>query len=180
MKDLMIDIETLGTQSYSGIISIAAVQFDLETGKTGETFFRNIDFESLQKHKLQIDASTLLWWLKQKPEVLKQSLTIAKPLMEVMTEFEAFCKKTPGLRPWGNSARFDLGLIENAMKTCGMKAPWSPWNEMCVRTIANLKPSIKKNMKFEGDAHNALADCHHQIKYLHATYKAITDGELVG
>jgi len=36
MDNIMVDIETLGNKSNSVILSIAAVYFDLQTGKTGK------------------------------------------------------------------------------------------------------------------------------------------------
>ncbi len=33
---LMLDIETMGTESFSSIVSIGALEFDIETGKTGK------------------------------------------------------------------------------------------------------------------------------------------------
>ena len=43
MKHIMIDLETMGNKSYSAIVSIGAVKFDIKTGETGETFYRNVN-----------------------------------------------------------------------------------------------------------------------------------------
>ena len=37
----------------------------------------------------------------------------------------------------------------------------------------NLNPEIKKNCTFEGDKHDPVDDCRHQIKYLVETLKSI-------
>lgn len=46
MKHIMLDIETMGNQSYSSILSIGAVKFDLNTGETGDEFYTTIDLKS--------------------------------------------------------------------------------------------------------------------------------------
>ena len=67
---------------------------------------------------------------------------------------------------WGNSARFDLGIIENAYNKCVKdKSLWNHRNERCLRTLSALYPEIKKSQPFDGVRHDALDDCIHQIKY---------------
>lgn len=70
----------------------------------------------------------------------------------------------------GNSARFDLGLLENAYDKAMLSIPWKFYQERCVRTLVSFNPEIKNNLEFTGTAHNALADCYHQIKYCNLTW----------
>ena len=39
---LMVDIETMGNQSNSAIVSIGAVEFNMATGETGKEFYTNV------------------------------------------------------------------------------------------------------------------------------------------
>lgn len=168
---LMIDIETKGTSSYSVIISIAVVEFNMETGTTGKTFVRNVCEKSCESAGLGSDLECIKWW-DDKPELLHSFSKNAKPLTEVLTELAAFIKQKE-YKLWGNSARFDLGLIENAYSALGLKTPWMYYNELDVRTLVALFPSIKENTPFLGEKHNPLHDCYHQIKYCHKIWKAL-------
>lgn len=174
-KHLMIDLETMGTKSHSVICSIAAVEFDLMTGTTGRTFNRNISLSSSLNLGLQIDASTLEWWMTQNQEAQKGLFKDVSNLGSVIRDFIDFVTELDPttLKVWGNSARFDLGLLENVFHKFGTDCPWKHWNERDVRTLVSFAPEIKKNMPFEGVKHNALDDCYHQIKYCTEIYKTL-------
>lgn len=173
---LMVDIETMGTKSKSVILSLAAVEFDIETGETGQEFYEKIDFQTALDVGLEVSASTILWWLKQNEKArLELAEAKSKSIHQVLVEFSQFVKKVKPesgpLQVWGNSARFDLGLLDDAYRAIKIETPWVFWDERCVRTLVSFAPGIKKETVFKGDAHNALHDCHHQIEYCHKTWK---------
>ena len=165
-KHLMVDIETLGRYSNSVVLSIAAVSFDIETGKTGLVFQENITKESCLAAGLKTDKETLDWWATQDKTVLEASTKNAKPLKNVATNFITFCKGLDSdFMVWANPARFDLGLLENALMSVDLKAPWKFWNERDVKTLSKLVPHLKKQTIFKGDKHNPLDDCYYQIDF---------------
>lgn len=177
---LMVDIETLGTQSGSVICSIAAVEFDIVSGATGLCFNEKITLASALGVGLKIDADTLEWWMCQSNEARNKlfgikNIPLAHSVFEAFTKFNSFLKElgVEDLKVWGNSARFDLGILEAAYNVIRMQIPWVHWNERDLRTLVSFSPEIKKNMLFEGVKHDALADCFHQIKYCSATYRKI-------
>jgi len=169
----MVDIETMGTKSFSSLTSIGAVEFNLETGEVGETFLINIDLKSSVDCGLIIDPNTVMWWLSQDKESQNRLMVDCKSLPQSLAEFRSFFIGREGYNVWGNSARFDMGLLENAYNTIGEKIPWSYRNERCVRTLSGMFPDIKEGVKFTGIKHDALDDCLHQIKYCHETYKKL-------
>ena len=65
MLDVMLDLETMGNGPDSAIIAIGAVEFDLAEQKTGHGFYVHVDLESAVKAGGVVDASTVLWWMKQ-------------------------------------------------------------------------------------------------------------------
>ena len=65
MNHVMLDIETLGNKTNSVILSIGACYFNPETGDIGDTFNRHINVEDCVKSGLDMDASTVLWWMGQ-------------------------------------------------------------------------------------------------------------------
>lgn len=169
----MIDLETLGNSSFCGIISIAAVVFDLKTGKTGDRFYIKIRPESNAGYKLFTNKGTIAWWNKQDKNVRREAFSGVHDLGYALRRFLDWCKGKEDYEFWGNSARFDLGILQNALSRIGKNHPWSPWNERCVRTYASLRPKIKEEMKFTGNRHNPIDDCLHQIKYCHAIYNRV-------
>jgi DNA polymerase III epsilon subunit-like protein len=68
--DIMIDIETLGTEPGSIITSIAAVPFN-RNGEMGKAFYMNIDIQSSIDAGLTINAETLKFWMEQRQDVTK-------------------------------------------------------------------------------------------------------------
>jgi DNA polymerase III epsilon subunit-like protein len=188
-KDLMVDIETMGNQSYSAILSIAAVEFDINTGETGRTFHKHVNLQSCIDFGLKMQASTVLWWLEQSEEARKAIIDgqkDAESITDVLEDFYRFFEiNNLGDRHdyeiWGNSPRFDLGLIQNAFNLYSEKVygevkidiPWNFRRERDVRTLVALKPDIKEKYKFEGTPHNALDDCYFQIGYVCETWKEL-------
>lgn len=169
----MLDIETMGTSSNSAIVSIGAVEFNLETGEIGRTFYRNVDLQSCLDLGLHVEGSTVSWWLKQTQEAresldkhMKYSLPVA------LLNLSDFIDKN-NYYVWGNSARFDCGIIADAYKAIQVNLPWRFFNERDVRTLVSFAPEIKKDYEFVGVAHDALADCIHQIGYCSKIYSTL-------
>lgn len=161
---LMLDIETMGNESFSSIVSIGAVEFDINTGKTGKEFYTNVDLQSCIDLGLTIDASTVMWWMNQN-EQARKDLTerFSLPIKDALKEFSEFFSKDYQI--WGNSARFDCGILQNAYNKAGIPIPWDFRKERCLRTLVSFAPEIKNNYKFIGTAHNAVDDCKFQIGY---------------
>ncbi len=60
-KDIMLDLETLGTTADAVILSIGAVKFNLETGKIDdEGFYRSVSVESNLDLGRRISEDTLI------------------------------------------------------------------------------------------------------------------------
>lgn len=171
---LMLDIETMGNKSNSVITQISAVEFDIKTGKTGREFNNFIDIQSCLDYGLNISGSTVDWWLRQPKDAQEIYTNSTKEnIYDVLFELNNFIKSDKEYRVWGNSARFDCGILEDACIACGLNYPFKFWAELDLRTIVFLNPEIKYNSKFEGVQHNAIDDCKHQIKYLVDTLKSL-------
>ncbi len=170
--DLMLDLETMGNVSYSSIVSIGALEFDINTGKTGKTFYVNVDLQSCIDLGLIINGATVMWWMQQSERARKDLVSgIVLPIEHALRSFSEFCNKE--YRIWGNSARFDLGILQNAYDKAGIPICWDYKNERCVRTLVSLNPEIKKNFPSVGTAHNALADCYYQVGYCCAIWNTL-------
>lgn len=173
MKHLMVDLETFDVVPEAVFISIAAVQFDLETGSTGHEFYRCVDLEDSLKYGRSIGANTLKWWLEQDASVLRQNFINTYDVDTVLLKFNDFIDNAGVEYLWGNSASFDLGILRHAYRQCSVKPYWKHWNERCYRTIKGLleDPNPQPNPK----PHDPIADCHNQIASLCRRWNSIKE-----
>lgn len=165
-EHLMVDIETMGNESFSAITSIAAVEFNMN-GETGEEFYKAVKLQSSVDIGLVINPSTVMWWMQQNDEARNELVNIDKEgqdIAYVLSKFRDF-NKDKNYQIWGNSARFDLGILQNAYNKLGHEIPWDFRKERCLRTLVSFAPKLKQNYHYEGTAHNALDDCYNQIGY---------------
>lgn len=163
-KHLMLDIETLGNESFSSILSIGALEFDIETGKTGKEFYVNVDLQSCMDLGLIVKASTILWWMEQNEQARQDLVKAVKfPIKEALEKFSSFCNMDYEI--WGNSCRFDCGILQNAYNKLGIPIPWDFRKERCVRTLISFNPEIKDKYPVTHTLHNALSDCYYQVGY---------------
>lgn len=180
MKNLMVDIETLGVRPYAVILRIAAVEFDIQTGVTGKIFDKKISINSCRNIGLQVESNTTAWWCKQildSNEGLELFLNTTNGLESidnVLIKLKQFVTEGNYHTFWGNSNSFDLGLLANAFEKVGIDKPWIYSQERDVRTIVGLRPEIKEHWQWSGVAHNPVDDCKNQIGYLVETLNSLT------
>lgn len=175
MKDVMLDLETMSNKSNGVICAIGAVEFDLATGETGKEFYTTVDIQSCLDAGLRVEGSTIGWWLTQNEAARNEIAAVGATVLNT-----ALLKLSTGAgfnwnyaKVWGNSARFDLGILENAYHACKMQAPWKFYNERDVRTLVAFAPEIKANYPKPETAHHAIQDCHYQIGYCCEIYKTL-------
>lgn len=177
---LMVDLETLGVSNNSVICSIGIVEFDMKSGKTGNVFYNRVNIQSCIDLGMSVTGSTIEWWLKQDLEARRKiyegdSLSIRETLFR-LNEFLSFFEDLSDIQIWGNSNRFDLGILENTYKVCNIPIPWNYRNERDVRTLSSLRPEIKKNSNNTGIPHDPISDCLFQIKYCCLVYNELNKG----
>lgn len=172
--DVMIDLETMGVGNNSAIVSIAAVRFNIVTGKTYDYFDVKIDLDSCLKKGFKVSGRTILWWLCQDAEA-RGSLAIGPSISieEALTEFSKFLRPDDVL--WSNGLRFDIALLEDAYQLLNMKIPWDFHNERDVRTLVAFAPGVKDRyiQESKSQKHIALNDCLFQIQYCSEIYNKI-------
>lgn len=182
MKDVMVDLETVGRRAGCGILSIGAVAFDPTTGELGPEHYTVVKLASCEKFALHSDPDTLAWWEKQSPEaqkVLKQARaargnkTLDKALMEFNKYLAQFGPKA--VRVWGNGSDFDNAILINCYAATELTAGWDFWNNRCFRTLKNLAPSVK--VERAGVYHNALDDAKTQALHALKIFKHLKGGK---
>jgi len=174
---LMLDLETFGSNSDSVICSIGAIEFDIKTGETGRQFYQKIDVQSCLDVGMKVSGATLMWWLRQSEDA-RRELYDAKPehVFKVLQNFSVFFNALgKDVQIWGNSNRFDMGILENAYNKSITPIPWNFRKERDVRTLVSLRPDIQKETVFEGTAHKPIADCMFQITYCTKIWNVINN-----
>ena len=180
----MIDLETLGTKPGCKILSIGAVVFNpmeplrLYAQPVENIFYSSISTES-QYTILTTDPSTLEWWSVQDDAAREEAFSGVLPIGEVLANFTRYLNMQllitgltkKDLYVWGNSASFDLKILEAAYDKCCLPVPWNYSNEMCFRTLKKL--SATKAPAFVGVKHNALADAINQADHAIEIFTAL-------
>jgi len=168
----------MGTDPYSPIIAIGACRFEMDQtlSMASAMFYHSITLESCMDLGLKPSASTITFWLtdlsvtKDAQKVFADPTAASLPLvLDAFTDWLSYSPQ-PDLI-WGNSARFDCGLLEAAYKVCGKSVPWDFWNERCYRTVKNLPKAEEVILVRQGTYHNALDDALSQADHLRRIYK---------
>lgn len=162
MKDLMLDIETLGTRPTSVITQIGACYFDRNTGEIGGTFLGNIDVDKAIKRGLTLDWQAIKWWFEQENKSWMEN-TVS--LSQVLGEFIQFAKKAEYV--WSHST-FDIPILINAYAADNRKQmPFHYRATRDIRTLTHLAGHQRNENKTDpkDKTHNALEDCVYQVKY---------------
>jgi hypothetical protein len=178
MRDVMVDLETMGVEPGSAITSIGAVFFNPETGDMGSEFKVNINLHSSDEVGAIIDENTMDWWVKQS-EAAQQGLADPKPidLKDALFNFGAWLMqnhKDPYL--WGNGVLFDNLFLRTAYKQVGWKCPWHFRNDRDVRTLVAI--GARLGIRYGDDKerlvhHDALDDAKYQVKYCSRIWRYI-------
>jgi hypothetical protein len=162
MKDVMIDIETLGTRSTSAIIQIGACYFDRDTGEIGQTFSVNIDY-LVSTEPFTTDEASMQWWSEQSQEakdaVSANGVIIATAIRDLydFLDNDEVCI-------WSH-ATFDIPILLNAFQVLGLAFPIHHKKMRDIRTLMDLADHHGNPEEREGIHHNALDDCLFQVKY---------------
>jgi len=171
MRDLMIDLETLGLSSNSPVLSIGAVYFDTETGELGEKFYIVLDLDEQLKNGRPANGNTVKWWMTQSTEAKSVFSSEFSSVNKGLSKFVGWMNSVnPDPFVWGNGSIFDISTMENILTQYLYEVPWKFYKVMDLRTFGRFnskgKPKVNK-----GTAHNALDDAIAQAQFVLDNYK---------
>ncbi len=174
MKNVMVDLETLGTAADAVIISIGAVAFEMEGDIADDGFYASVSIDSNLELGRKIDESTLVWWMGQDPAAQAVFNEPKMTLIAALTQFQDwYLGHHGGASVWSNGASFDVPMLEHAFKQLQLDTPWNYFDSQCVRTYRKLPGADKVPRPKASVAHNALADAMAQAQYVQAIHKAL-------
>ena len=168
-----IDIETLGKNPDTVVLTIGGIKFDpYKTDGLHSEFYCRVDADAQIENGRSVDEDTLAWWSKQDKDVTAEALD-PTGRMSVEHTLKALNKWLVGVdKLWCQGPVFDIGILENLYKEADLHHNWSFWNIRDSRTLFSLMPKDpRKEIDFA--AHNALADAIVQSLCIQKVYKAL-------
>jgi len=181
MEHLMLDIETLSTETDAAIVAVGAVGFDIMSGETKYEFLEYVPLKSAMQHG-RVDAGTLAWWLGEDLALMKETIVNpgAHPLESVLEAFDRYVAgkfpHRPGPCVWANSPTFDCTIMRNAYASLDMEVPWPFREQRDVRTIIGVAEAIsgqKISAPHIGTEHNPLDDAKAQAHMVTMAYRSL-------
>lgn len=164
----MIDFETLSTDDSPCVVQIGACYFNPDTGEIGRKYSSVIDPIDAQNNGAKIDASTVLWWLKQDKLIQNQVFVQGESEKSAFIGLQVFLKDSK--RIWSKPSTFDWRILDQTFKRLGL-AVLDHRSSRDMRTIMDLYTGHLP--KFNGTPHVALHDSIHQAECVSAAFKQI-------
>jgi len=168
--DLMIDIETLGKNNNSHVLSVGMVWWD-KSHPDEEAISCPILIPSLVQPKSIIDSDTVKWWMQQERDA--QDILIGNHSRESNELVAGKIKSAAesARRIWAKDPDFDCVILSNFIHNyLGAEWSWPFWKNRSVRTVMDIVPDCK-DLVMDGTAHNALADAQYQTKQMQHAFK---------
>lgn len=163
--DIMLDVETLGTNGSFAVTQVAFVPFDLETGEifdVDNSYKYGISLSSNIKHGMNVNSDTLKWWIDVDAEMLKRQLSHNGTIEECASSMTDFINKVKPDKFWA-TATLDYQAISLICDAAGMDNP-VPFNKrLCARTVRNLWREKTGGVYVNANTHDAYDDCILQI-----------------
>lgn len=171
--DLMVDTETTGLDpDKNGLLQIAAIKFNYDTGEVGPTFDRCL---ALAPNRYW-DEDTRTWWMGQNRSVFTQIVARMEDPQTVLRDFSAYVLADNPSKPtrfWAKPTHFDFPMINSHYRQFGMVMPFHhrftrDLNSVVAVLGGGVDHQEMAHISAGGQAHNALVDCVHQLRVLFA------------
>ncbi len=137
-RHVMVDIETMATDSNASLLQIGAVRFNpaRKTVDLDNVFEVNVSLPDCRERGMVVDPATEIWWREQSPESIASVL--AKPRYTVPEALGRFSAWYPsGALCWSH-ATFDAVILQNAYQRVDMRCPWHFRDARDLRTLQGL------------------------------------------
>ncbi len=169
-KHTMVDLETLGVDPDSVVLTLGAVIFDPFSDVIFDQLYLRIDIDEQTTRGRKIDNNTVEWWAKQDVSVMEDTFS-ENDRISMNDAMDKFCKFFWGSdKIWSHGSSFDIIIIENLLKQLGKSKPWDYWQIRDTRTLFDL--GVNPNMP-TSNKHNALADAVRQAIGVQNCYKKL-------
>lgn len=180
LNHVMIDIETLGSDVDSLVLSLGGVRFDpyaenndnmYKMDGIAQPVYYNLNIEE-QVATRSINKDTVAWWDTMTPQVREAAFdqTNAVEVEDFLRQLSEWCE---GASFYWSQGSFDYVILEDLYKQYNMNPPWHFAEIMDARTISRTMTfDYRKSVDF--DLHNALDDAVVQslcVQYFTSVFK---------
>lgn len=169
----MIDLETLGVEPDSVVMTLGAIKFDpfSDTEPHSPLYLRGDVEEQSEQYARSIDDNTLAWWGRQPQAIQDEAFGEHNDRVTVQEMLRQLNKWCVGLDYiWCQGPTFDFVILQSLYKAAQKPAPWNYWQIRDSRTLFAMMPQDPRKA-IQEELHNALADCYYQAKCVQQSYK---------
>lgn len=184
--DMMVDVETLGTEPGSVILSIGATMFDPHGEREVHRDPKNhlyvvINNFDAQNKGYYTHTKTLQWWGKQAiwPSLAQEIFSSKVYVEESCRKLAEFIKEKKPRRVWANSPTFDLSMLRTQFRMSHVTFPVHYRQEKDFRTLMDEAYPDRDTRPARPDylgeylPHHALGDAICQAHQLIQAYKTL-------
>lgn len=169
-KHTMVDLETLGVNPNSVVLTLGAVNFDPHSNVIFDQLYLRLNIDEQTAMGREIDPNTVEWWSKQDPVVMEDTFS-EENRISVKDSMDQFCKFFWGSKNiWSHGSIFDIVIIENMLKQISKSTPWDYWQVRDTRTLFDL--GVDPCMP-TGNKHNAVEDARRQAIGVQNCYRTL-------
>lgn len=178
-KHVMVDLETLSTRSDATILTLGAIKFNLEipmvppvvnvshrpdVSSPDDTiaFYRRVDIESCDAIGLHRDPSTEQWWSRQSESARTEAFGEGRETIQRVLEDFCVWLGNDVEYVWSQGTDFDISILKEVYRRCGVSVPWKFWNVRDSRTVMDMAGVTSRDLP--PTQHHAVMDCHRQIQ----------------
>ena len=169
----MIDLETLGVEPDSVVMTLGAIKFDPFSDAEPHTplYLRGDVEEQSEQYGRSIDDNTLAWWSRQDQAIQDEAFgehSDRVTVQEMLRQLNKWCVGLDYI--WCQGPTFDFVILQSLYKDAQKPAPWNYWQIRDSRTLFSMMPQDPRRA-IQEELHNALADCYYQAKCVQQSYK---------
>ena len=170
--DVMIDLETCSRRENAALLSLALVEFDIDTFEELGSCEYGIDLKSCFLAGLHFDQDTQEWWMKQTPAARSAILAlgndpIERVVKDVYVRLKRLTYEYDRVVVWSNGSDFDFPKLEYLFrKFMGEEPPYQYNEKRDMRTLYKELNVDCSTVQRPQDKHSALGDCLWQIAVL--------------
>lgn len=195
MRNVMLDLETLGTVGGNTILSIGVITFEGDA-----SFYAGISTRSSDIEGFTTNPDTAKWWAQQDKEAREAAFSGKTSIRKALYDLNEWAMALVGGRKedivwWSNGASMDVAMLDSAYFIVNMEtihavedakidSPIYYKNTRCYRTLVALYPSLydeaKRVVPRSVMQHHALEDAKWQASiasYILTRLKDIKDIE---
>jgi hypothetical protein len=175
----MIDLETLGVEPNSVVMTLGAIKFNPFSDEEPHSplYLRGDVQEQSDKLGRSIDENTLAWWSKQSQQIQDEAFGDHDRVTtdDLTKQLNKWCVGLDYI--WCQGPTFDFVILQDLYKNIGKPVPWNYWQIRDSRTLFAMMPQDPRK-QIQEQLHNALADCYYQAKCVQQSYKhfGVTSG----